>query len=354
MKVIIDISPLKSVHKTRGIGMYTRRLVEALRSVDKKNQYILTTKKEHIKNADIIHYPYFDLFAHTLPIRKKTTTIVTIHDVTPLVFPDYFPVGVRGRIMQTLQRIALSSAAAVITDSRHSQRDIERYLSVDPKKIHVIYLAADDQFYPRHSHEKTRVRKRYHLPGEYLLYVGDVNPNKNLERLIEGFSLISRKFDSLTLVLVGRVFEDRTLPQVRRLRETITHYGLDERVRILSKVPLDPIDDLAGIYSAAKAYIHPSLYEGFGLPLLEAFACGTPVVCSFVSSIPEVAGEAAIYVEPQDPRSIADGMIKVMNLNPSQIQALVKKGKRQAGRFSWGTTARETISVYRKVIEAGS
>lgn len=349
MKVVIDISPLKTKHKTRGIGMYTRRLVKALHEVDRKNQYILTTKSEQVKNADLLHYPYFDLFFHTLPIRKKTKTVVTIHDVIPLIFPKEFPAGIRGSLNLFLQKLALRNVDAVITDSENSKQDIVRFLKTDPVKVEVVYLAAAKEFKPQSSFTIECARKKYKLPTSFILYVGDVNPNKNLEGLLDAYKLIIKDFPDTYLVLVGRVFRNKRLPQVKAIRARIKKHSLEDKVLVKSNVALDPADDLAAVYSAATVYVQPSYYEGFGLPILEAFACGTPVVAASVASIPEIVNSAAILVDPGEAESIAEGIREAFNLSQEQRQLLIKKGKAQANKFSWRETARKTIEVYNRL-----
>ncbi|OGY22368.1 MAG: hypothetical protein A3A65_04400 [Candidatus Chisholmbacteria bacterium RIFCSPLOWO2_01_FULL_49_14] len=351
MKVIIDISPLKSKHKTRGIGIYTRMLVETLVKIGGKNQYILTTKADDIKDADLIHYPYFDLFFRTLPLKKRLKSIVTIHDVIPLALPELFPVGIRGSINFFFQRLALKSVRAIITDSHNSKRDIIRFLKIDPKRIHVIHLAASKDFRKSTPDAMDQARKKYKLPNSYLLYVGDVNPNKNIPRLIEAFSIVLKKFPNQHLLLVGRAFANKKLSEIRAIRRTIKNQGLRKKVLLRSAVPLDPSDDLAAIYSAADAYIQPSIYEGFGLPILEAFACETPVVTSQAASLPEVTGDAAIKINPHKPKSIADGVRKVLTLKSEEKRNLVAMGKAQAKLFSWTATAKKTMNVYGTVLK---
>lgn len=351
MKVIIDISPLKSAHKTRGIGMYTRRLVDAVREIDKDNKYILTTKSEHISNADIIHYPYFDLFFHTLPLKKKAKTVVTIHDLIPLIFPKDFPSGIKGKLGYFLQRTALKNVSAIITDSQNSKKDIIKYLSINENKISVVYLAAAKEFKPKNEKEILEIRKKYNLPEKFVLYVGDINANKNLIQLIEAFSEINNSYPKLHLVLVGRAFKNHKLAQVEEIKEKIASNKLEDKVHIISNVPLDPSNDLVAIYNAASVYIQPSLYEGFGLPILEAFACGTPVVASNVSSIPEITGDAAILFNPNSIQQIASGIIKATTLSETKRKKLIEKGILQAKKFSWKKTAQETIAIYKKTIE---
>lgn len=349
MKVIIDISPLRTGHKTRGIGVYTRELIEALHAVDKKNQYILTTKSEEIKNADIIHYPYFDLFFHTLPIIKKAKTVVTIHDIIPLIFPRDFQVGIRGKINLAFQKLALRNVDAIITDSQNSKKDILDYFAFEDHMVDVIYLAASSEFKPQSSSEILRIKKKYQLPHNFILYVGDVNPNKNLVRLLEAFKKVLKEKPDINLVLIGRAFRE-DIVEVRLIKAKIAQLVLLNQVKILADIPLDPAKDLVAVYNAAACYVQPSLYEGFGLPIIEAFACGTPVVAGQSSSIPELVGDSAILVNPNSYSDIASGLIKVLSLNKKQKSQMIKKGIEQAGKFSWNKTAQQTINVYKSLL----
>ncbi len=350
MKVVIDISPLKTRHKTRGIGIYTRRLVEALQRFDRKNKYVLTTKFKDVDDADLVHYPYFDLFFHTLPIRKHTKTVVTIHDLTPLVFPNEFRPGLKGRYRFIFQRLALRSVDAVITDSENSKKDIKKFLKIPNQQLNVIYLAAAEEFRPQNKKQIEKVKKKYKVPNKFALYVGDVNYNKNIKRLIEAFSKVVRKHPKLHLVLVGSALKDKTLTQVKEITEEIESKSLTNKVLFLPNVTIDPPNDLAALYSAAEVYIQPSLYEGFGLPVLEAFASGTIVVSSNTSSLPEITGEAAIMVNPTFSSEIAKGIEKAVNLTTKSKETMIKMGLKQAAKFSWKKTAEETIKVYKKVI----
>lgn len=353
MKVIIDISPLKTGHKTRGIGIYTRRLVEALHKVDRKNQYILTSKAQYVPDADLIHYPYFDLFFHTLPIRKKAPTVITIHDLIPLVMPNQFPVGVRGRIANILQRTALKNVDSIITDSENSKQDIEEFLDISANKIHVVYLAAAAGLKPQAEGQVKFVRKKYSLPPTFALYVGDVNPNKNLPRLVEAFATVVKKIDAIYLVLVGKAFRNKKLREVQAITDRIRDLGLEKKVLIRTNVPLDPSQELAAIYTAASVYVQPSLYEGFGLPILEAFACEVPVVAANSSSIPEITNGAAILVDPRSKKELANAIIEVLRFTPEKRQEMVRKGKTQTQKFSWDLTAKETLKVYELVHASG-
>jgi len=350
MKIVIDIAPLRTGHKARGIGTYTRELCRTLRQVDKTNSYILTTKPQEITRVSLVHYPYFDLFWHTLPVKKTTKTVVTIHDVIPLVFPRLFRPGLRGRWQFWWQKLALKKVDAIITDSHHSKSDIVKYLKVAPEKIQVIPLAAAAEFNQRLSDRQlAKIKTKYHLPDKYLLYVGDINPHKNLARLMEAFKQIRAARRDVHLVLVSRALA-QPIPETKQLKNLINDLQISKAVKVLTGVPMDPIRDLVGIYNLAWAYVHPSLYEGFGLPVLEALTVGLPVVCSTAASLPEVYGRAAITFDAQNIKSIASAINQALQLSKVEKVKLIKAAKIQASHFNWQVTARQTLAVYKQVI----
>ena len=350
MKVVLDISPLKTAHKARGIGVYTSQLSQALKKVDQTNHYILTSRPRDIKGVDLVHYPYFDLFFRSLPLKKTTPIVVTIHDVIPLIFPHHFRPGLRGKISFYFQRLSLNQVEAIITDSNNSKTDIINYLNIPSAKIHVIPLAAASAFSrPLSSNQLQKIKSKYHLPDKYLLYVGDINYHKNLPRLIQAFKLTLANYPQLTLVLVSRALS-QPIPEAKAIKTLIVELKLESQVKILTTVPLDPVNHLNGLYKLSHAYIHPSLYEGFGLPVLEAMTVGTSVVCSTSASLPEVYGSAAISVNPNRVDSISTGLKTVLELTEPERKNLIKKGKAQAAKFSWEQTARQTISVYEAII----
>ena len=350
MKIVIDISPLRTGHKARGIGTYTRELCRALRQMDKTNSYILTTKPQEITQVSLVHYPYFDLFWHTLPVKKTTKTVVTIHDVIPLVFPRLFRPGLRGRWQFWWQKLALKKVDAIITDSHHSKSDIVKYLKVAPEKIQVIPLAAAAEFNQRLSDRQlAKIKTKYHLPDKYLLYVGDINPHKNLARLIEAFKQIRAIRRDWHLVLVSRALA-QPIPEAKQIKDLIDDLQVSKAVKVLTSVPMDPIKDLVAMYNLAGAYIHPSLYEGFGLPVLEALTAGLPVVSSTAASLPEVYGQAAITFDAQNIKSMTSAVTQVLQLSKAEREKLIKAGKEQAGHFSWQITAQQTLAVYKQVI----
>ncbi len=237
-----------------------------------------------------------------LPPLVRCRSVVTIHDCIHLMFPQYLPNRLALGYARTSIRLAARRATRVLTVSESSKRDILRFVDAKPDKIDVIYNAYDERFgvEPREE-DVVRVRERYQLHDEFVLYAGNVKPHKNLERLIEAFHLVRKRgLDHLKLVLIGD-----EISRYAALRRAVHQHQLHKYVRFLGYLPEDT---LAVMYRLAGVFVFPSLYEGFGLPPLEAMASGTPVVTSNVSSLPEVAGDAAVLVDPYDPESIADGI----------------------------------------------
>ena len=357
MKIALDISPLSSGHKIRGVGTYTANLVEALKQYDRRNSYIFFTRTELVpKDADLVHYPYFDPFFLTLPLLKPAKTVVTIHDLIPLVFPEWFPSGIRGRIKWEIQKLSLRGVKAIITDSKCSKKDIIHFTGFPKDKIHVIYPAPGPE-YRRLNNTLLmhRIRVKYNLPEKFILYVGDVNYSKNILGLIKAFRFYTSEVSprvkrggpstsEVKLVLVGKAFLDESLRETHQLLQLIKSLGLNEKVLRLGWVPKE---DLPAIYNLAAVYCQPSFYEGFGLPVLEAMSCGCPVVAAKGGSLPEIAGEAAFYVDVDNTDNIAEGIQEVFSSEETQ-KKLSQKGLAQAKKFSWEKTAEETIGVYER------
>ena len=351
MNVAIDISPLTNSnllsHRVRGTGFYIENLKSALLKYFPENKYIFFTRGEKLSNnIDLVHYPYFEPFFRTLPIIKKRKTVVTVHDLTPLVFPKYFPIGIKGGIKWQIQKMALSKSDAIITDSICSKNDIVKHTGINSSKIHVVYLAASDGFQEiEKSSILGSIKEKYKLPERFVLYVGDVTWNKNLPRLISAIKKIN-----LTLVMVGSALVqndfDRTNPWNQDLLKVQKMVENDKRIIRLGFVPTD---DLVSIYNLATVFAMPSLYEGFGLPVLEAMACGCPVVTTKEGSIPEAAEDTAYYVDAYDVDDIASGINDVY-FNQKLQKKLSEEGLKQAQKFSWRKTAEETIKVYKSVL----
>jgi glycosyltransferase involved in cell wall biosynthesis len=258
------------------------------------------------------------------------------------MFPQYLP----NRVALGYARASIAAAARratrVLTVSESSKRDILRFVDIRPEKIDVIYNAHDERFTiePREE-DVVRVRERYQLQDPFVLYAGNVKPHKNLERLIEAFYLVrSRGLDEVKLVLIG---DD--ISRYAALRRAVHRHQLHKYVRFLGYMPEET---LAVMYRLASVFVFPSLYEGFGLPPLEAMASGTPVVTSNVSSLPEVAGNAALLVDPLDPEAIADGIQRVLT-DERLRQQLHERGIARARQFSWETSVRRVREIYTAV-----
>ena len=354
MKVAINTSTLKNGHKLRGIGYYTSNLLNHLKN-DESLEVSEFSQITDLKDVDIIHYPWFDFYFRTLLV-KKYPTVVTIHDTIPLLFPEHYPVGIRGKINFYLQKLALKKCRYIITDSLISKNDILRFFKIDEKKVISVPLAADPIFRVLKDTETAKVKRKYDLPDQFLLYVGDANWTKNLPFLIEGFkNLIGiSEFKEIKLVLVNGVFlkkvEDINHPELESLKQTnrlIKKYNLEDK--IIKPGSIDN-SELVAIYNLATLYIQPSLYEGFGLPVLEALSCGTPVVSSQAGSLPEVGGRAVIYF---DPTNLEKFVLILKNLleDRSALTKLSQLGLQQASKFSWEKTAKQTAQVYEQAIK---
>lgn len=350
MRVGIDVYPLSSAHKYRGTGFYTKRLVDEITLIDKKNEYILFNSKEgDAGGVDLVHYPYFSPFFLTLPISRKTKIVVTVHDLIPLVFPKFFPRGIKGEIKWQIQRMNLANVDAIITDSRSSKNDILKFVPIESKKVFVIPLAPGSEFKVPTEEEKIRVRTKYNLPEKFILYVGDVNEHKNILGLLDAFSKISEKEKSVFLVLAGKAIGEDDLPETKKITEKIRDLKLGDRVIRLSTLPFDSNEDLAVVYNLATVYVQPSFYEGFGLPVLEAMVCGTPAVVSRVASLPEAGGEAAIYMDPYDTEDMVEKIMPILTMDAKSYEDLKEKGISWASKFSWRSVALQTIKVYESI-----
>lgn len=355
MRVAINIVPLKSAHKERGIGYYTTHLLEYFKK-DSSISVQEFVKLSEVKSADVIHYPWFDLFFHTLPLKRPFPTIVTIHDVIPLKFSNHYPLGLKGKINFFLQKLALKTCKFVITDSKASKDDIVTYLGVTASKIEVIPLAVDPKFKVLSDAKLIRVKRKYYLPDRFLLYVGDCGWSKNLPFLIKGFNEIVKNpnFEDVKLILVGGMFlknvESIEHPELRSLKilnSLIKEYGLENKVLRPGQIE---DEDLIAFYNLTTAYVQPSLYEGFGLPILQAFASGAPVVTSNRGSLPEVGGDACVYFDPADLNQLISILKEILEDKSLRVK-LSKLGLEQVKKFSWDKVISETKSVYEKVIK---
>jgi glycosyltransferase involved in cell wall biosynthesis len=393
--------PLRIALDTRrvadfGIGTYIRNLVRALARVDDRNHYrLITTELAVPEFSDLppnfqttifpgarktgatqrglaqIRYGLFlrkleaDLFhipLNAVPLVMPKPYLVTIHDMSTLLFASQL--GYRNRLRQFYLRRGLIRADRVLAVSMATCRDVEAVLGIPASRIRVVYNAPDPTFhapnppamagvhgeefgYPLgYPAEIQRVLDRYRIHYPFLLYVGRTNPQKNIPRLVEAFAVLRGEiqehpvYSDLRLLIIGD-----EISRYPALRHAVIHSRVEDTVRFLGFVP---IDTLRAFYQAASAFVFPSLYEGFGLPPLEAMACGTPVVCSNVSSLPEVVGDAAEIVNPENVFDIARGMREVL-LDPQLRGRLVERGFAQARRFSWERTAQQVLDTYEEI-----
>lgn len=350
MKIVaLDISPLDSGHSLRGVGFYTKKLYSYFL---KKNTFeeirIVFFKNNQIpSDADLVHYPYFDPFFLTLPFSNKKKTIVTVHDLIPLLFPENYPRGVRGELKWQIQKMLLKKSKAIITDSINSKKDIKNIISFPEENIFPIYLAVDEIYRKIAKGEWEKyIREKYNLSSEFILYVGDVNFNKNILRLIQAFSLVKKSNKNIKLVLVGSAFTKKDLLEAKEIRKLIISENLEKEIIIPGYVN---DEDLVKLYNLARLYVQPSLYEGFGLPLLEAMACGCPAISSKTSSLPEIGGESILYFDPMNISEISETILKILN-NKELNNDFLSKEIIQAKKFNWENTINNTVDIYKKLI----
>ncbi len=303
--------------------------------------------KRAIAKAWRFGFPPVELFTGPLDVyhgtncfaapTRRARKVVTVHDLTPLLFPQWHTREVQGYAHEL--RRTIHQPDLIVADSEATRRDLERHLGVAPERVRVVPLAAGSHFHPPDPATLPDILARHGIQRPYVLHTGTLEPRKNLVRLLNAFARTTRDHD---LVLVGTKgwLSDEIHATIAKLR-------LADRVRLTGYVPRE---DLPAIYAGAEAFCYPSLYEGFGLPPLEAMACGTPVITSNVSSLPEVVGSAAVLVDPHEEESLSEALQRVLG-DADLRQRLRERGLEQASRFAWERTARETHAAYREAFE---
>jgi glycosyltransferase involved in cell wall biosynthesis len=307
----------------------------------------------HIRlSVEILMHPPDVLFvpAHVLPLIHPRRSVVTVHDLGYLHYPETHRAADR-RYLDWSTRWNGRQATAVLADSQATKDDLVRAYGVDPGRVHVVYLGRDEMFGPvRDVSRLTQTRERYGVSGRYFLYVGTLQPRKNLARVVDAFARLASDaalaptLSDVQLVLAGKrgwLYDD--------LFALVTRLGLASRVVFPGYIEEA---DLPALLSGALALVFPSLYEGFGIPVLEAGACGVPVITSNTSSLPEVAGDAALLVDPHDVDAIADAMARIAT--DAELRAeLNRRGQENVKRFSWEKCARETLAVLEEAAKRG-
>lgn len=281
-------------------------------------------------NADILHATYL------APYRSPCPVVVSVHDVSFKRFPEYF--SWRDRVLfSTLLPSSLRRAAAVLTLSSHSRDELRHFYPGLRTPIHVVPAAPSRTFRPLDTDTAAAVLSRLDIPRPFLLAVGSVQPRKNLARLVEAFGGVRRERPDIHLVIVGP-----SGFRASALRETIAGRGLIDAVRLLGYVSED---ELVALYNAAVALVYPSVYEGFGLPVVEAMACGRPVIAANTSSLPEVAGNAALLVDPFDVSALGSAMERLL-ADPQAAADLGARGLARVAQFSWQRTASTALAAF--------
>lgn len=284
-------------------------------------------------SLDLLHSPYY-----IKPYWLSCPSVVTIHDLIPMIYPQHLPHRWTAWIFRATASLAVRRTNQIIAVSESTSRDLASLFGASQAQVTVVHEAADERFRPLERKESNSVLQRYGLPRQYILYLGINKPHKNLVFLLQVFSQVETE---AKLVLAGR--EDPRYPQARQEAERL---NLSERVVFLGEVA---DHDLPMLYGGAELFVFPSLYEGFGLPVLEAMACGTPVICSNRSSLPEIVGDAALTLDPLDRDAWVAALTELLEKEALRAE-MRTKGLRRAQTFSWEDTARRTWLVYQRVL----
>ncbi len=285
--------------------------------------------------VDVYHSAYY-LMAY----RTGVPTLLTLYDLIPIHYPEHSTLKAR-LLFRWATALALRTAQHTLAISEAARRDFLAHFRLQPDRIMAIPLAADPVFTPQPPDAVTALRARYGLPAKFILYLGSNKPHKNLVRLIEAWAVVQAEMPDVMLVMAGA-----WLPQHPEPRQRAQVLGIDDRVCWLGPLPGE---DLPALYTAADVFVFPSLYEGFGLPVIEAMACGTPVACANTSSLPEVAGDAAVMFDPTQIESIVDALRRLLGDASLRID-LRQRGLAQAAKYSWQETADKTLELYRTLL----
>ncbi|HTQ54304.1 MAG TPA: glycosyltransferase family 1 protein [Bryobacteraceae bacterium] len=369
LRIVMDARRVRDF----GIGTYIRTLLRALGRLDETDEYILVTLPEDegsfadlppnfktlaYRKSDsyLLDHWSFPMFLRELkpslvhiplnqvPLFMPSPYVVTIHDMASLLFETGS--GMRMSARRFVLRRGLMRAERIMAVSEATRRDVRDTLGIPEERIRLVYNAPNPDFFLPPPAGRASILERYQIGYPFLLYAGNIRPQKNIPRLVEAFAVVREKlsrhpvYRDLHLIIIGD--EISRYPPVRR---AVIQSRVEKSVRFLGFVSFDA---LRVFFESAALFVFPSLYEGFGLPPLEAMASGTPVVASNVSSLPEVVGEAALLVNPENVFDIARGIQEAL-LDEDLRARLIAKGRTQAARYSWERTAGEVLEVYREV-----
>lgn len=368
-RIGVDATPL--LGQRSGIGHYTARLLAAQLRTEPEREFLLYSNRP-LENLEpqleqatrvpgyllrsrwlwmqlmlprLISQTRPDLchFTNALaPLWINRPYVLSIYDATLFLYSSYHP-WTRLLAIRLMLPLAVRRASAVITISQSARQDLQKILNIPSEKIHVVYGAAHPQFEPVTQQAKlAQVRQKYGLPEQFLLYVGTLEPRKNLTRLVKAFGRLKKMGQPHKLVLAG--------PwgwSMNGFNQQIDKLDLGDSIQMLGYIP---DEDLPSLYSLATVFVFPSIYEGFGLPPLEAMACGTPVLSSKNSSLAEICGDAAFLVDPLNEESLLEGLRQLLESKALQLE-LGEIGRKRAAEFSWERAAKETIAVYDSVLK---
>ena len=375
MRIGFDITAIPKAKS--GVGFYVLNLLRALADIDKEDIFHIFSKKEdallldfavdnfrtiqcsmdnrllrlwweqavlprHMarNKLDVFHSPHY-----TIPLKCRIPTVTTFHDMTFFSHPE---VHERSKVIffQRMIRLAADRASAIIAVSESTKKDTVRFLGLPEDRIDVVYEGVDTDFY--HPLGETDglepVRAKYGLEKDFILFVGTLEPRKNIAGVIEAFSKVVREAKKeYNLVVAGTKGWN-----YQSVFELVQRLNIEQEVIFTGYVPEE---ELPRLFNAASVFVYPSFYEGFGIPPLEAMACGTPVVTSSISSLPEVVGDAGLLVDPNSSDAIADAILRILT-DDGLRRELTKKGVERAKLFSWQKAADETLAIYRRVVES--
>lgn len=361
LKVAIDAGPVSSGHAIRGVGFYTKNLIKALGD----KVISIDVAKASLEKYDLIHIPHFNPYLNTFPKNiDKYKFVVTIHDLIPLLYPNHYVPGFKGKLRFGQQKRLATKAVAIITDSETSKKDIVRFLEIPQEKIYVTTLAPSSHFRKiTNTKRLEEIKGKYKLPEKFVFYVGDINYNKNIPNLIKAckianISLVIAGKQALELEDLGQDIRDLKGPKdwlrflLGKPHPELAHYEkllkLVENNPKVMRLGFVPDRDIVEIYNLATVYCQPSLYEGFGLPVVEAMACGTPVAASRTQALVELGQDACVYFNYKDPDDMAEKINQGVG-DKKLRQKLINRGFEIVKNLSWEKTAKETLDVYQSV-----